>query len=106
MCQKNSKRYIKMIVNPKTKLLFDAFLNRPFSSVIVAGGVDAGAEQIVLDLTTQLLDESCRHNIVQLFPEDGKGIGVEQARNFKKSLTSLVKSKSDIARVAIVWSAD
>lgn len=95
-----------MIVNPKTKLLLDAFINRPSSSVIVAGGINTGAEQIVLDLTTQLLGESSKHNIVQLFPEDGKGIGVEQARDFKKSLTNLVKSKSEIARVAIVWSAD
>lgn len=95
-----------MIVNPKTKLLLDSFINRPSSSVIVAGSVDSGSEQIVRDLTEHLLDKQSRHNIVQLFPEDGKGIGVEQARNFKKSLTSLVKSKSDIARVAIVWSAD
>lgn len=95
-----------MIVNPKTKLLVDSFINRPSSSVIVAGNIDSGSEQIVRDLTEQLLNKQSRHNIVQLFPEDGKGIGVEQARNFKKTLTSLVKSKSDIARVAIVWSAD
>jgi len=95
-----------MIVNPKTRLLIDSFINRPSSSVIVAGSLDSGAEQIVLDLTTMLLDESSKHNIIQLFPEEGKGIGVEQAREFKKSLTSLVKGKSSIARIAIVWSAD
>lgn len=95
-----------MIINPKTKLLLEAFINRPSSSVIVAGSMAGGAEQVVQKLVTNLLDESSRHNIVQLFPEEGKGIGVEQSRNFKKSLTSLVKSKSDIARIAIIWSAD
>jgi len=97
---------MKMIVNPKTKLLLDAFAGRPSSSIIVAGSSDTGVEQIINDLVEKLLDKPSRHDIVQVKPEDGKVIVIEQVRDFKKSLTSLVKSKSDIARVAIVWSAD
>ncbi len=90
-----------MIINTKTDMMLQAFVNRPSSSILLIGNEDTGVTEIIDQLVSKLLRAENRNNIVILEPEDGKAITVEQVRVFKSQLQTKVSVKNEVSRVAI-----
>jgi DNA polymerase III, delta subunit len=94
------------MINPKTKLLINGFVNRPNSSLLLIGDKGSGVNAIIEEICNNLLSGIDKYNILTLEPEDGKAVTIEQVRDFKKNLTSKVGSKNGIARIAVVYQAN
>jgi hypothetical protein len=95
-----------MDINQKTERLLKSFINRPTSSVIIHGDEYDGVDQIIEDFSSQLLGLSYKNNRIEIKPEDGKPITIEQARFLKKTMQNKLHTENEIARVGIVWRAD
>jgi DNA polymerase III delta prime subunit len=95
-----------MIFNPKTEILINGFVNKPNSSLILLGSQSGGVDWVIEHLRNKLLDNESKNNFISIFPEEGKSITVEQVRELKKSLSNIVKSKSAVARIAVINNAD
>lgn len=94
------------MMNQKTQKLLDGFINRPTSSLLLIGTESDGSEECIAYLCSQLLGKGMVNQRVELQPEKGKQIGVEEVRAFKQSLQTKVHAQQNIARVGVVRQLD
>lgn len=95
-----------MIVNPLTKQLIDGYARRPSSTLLIVGDDDDGVHDIVTDLLQRLLSEENRLNVIDVYPEENKGIAIEQVRDLRKQLSTKLSGITGVSRVAVIWSVE
>ncbi len=92
-----------ILINPKTELLIQAFINRPHSSVILVGAQSTGVPEHTQYICAQLLAHNERHNVLTVSIEKpNNSITVEQIRDLKKLLTTSIHSKHPVSRIIIL----
>lgn len=92
-----------MILHRKTKLLFDAFLRNPNSSLIIECPSDEDSRQFVIELTNNLLSSQDKHDVHYIQPEDNKSFSIENSRHLKEIIVNKPASNAAIARIIVLY---
>lgn len=94
------------MINKRTKALMESFLAKPKGSLIIEGSINAGRELIVKDLSSKLLGTNYPANAHTYSPEEGKAIGIEIAREIRKSFRTKADVSSGFSKIIIVDQAE
>lgn len=94
------------LVNPKTELLIEGFITNPSSTLMLVGNTQSGVEDIIKNVCSRLLLKENKQNIIEVYPEEDKGISVEQIRDLKLKLSTKANKSTSVSRIAVVYALD
>ncbi len=95
-----------MLLNERTEVAFNAFIERPAASLIVAGSRYSGTLELIERMINSVLRDADRHSVLRISSSNDGAIGVEKIRELKQWLTTQFSNRNKIARMVIIESAE
>jgi len=93
-------------MNPKTKILTDAFISSPSSTVILEGSPHSGATSHAEQILHSLLGQANKSRIITVKPDEKNTISIDQIRELKSKLVTIAGKSNTISRGALIYSAE
>ncbi len=94
------------MINDKTERLLKAFIDNPRSSVMIEGGFEMGADEVISMLSQKLLGNTHKSNVITIHPDEKDTISVDTIRELKTKFATKAGDQLAISRIAIIKRAE